>query len=68
MLKNLPAMKETQVRSWGQEDPLKKGMATLSNTLARRILWTEETGGFQFMGLQSQTRLSNVALMEQVRR
>ena len=31
MLKN-PAMKETHVRSWGQEDPLKEGMATLSNT------------------------------------
>ena len=45
-------MQETQVRSLGQEDPLKEGMATHSSTLARRILWTEEPGGLQFMGSQ----------------
>jgi len=42
MVKNLPAMHETGVRSLGQEDPLEKGMATHSNILAWRILWPEE--------------------------
>ena len=46
MVKNLPAMQETWVRSLGQEDPLKKGMATHSCILAWRIPWTEEHGGF----------------------
>ena len=50
MVKNLPAMRETQVRSLGQEDPLKKGMATHSSILAWRIPWTEEPGGLQSMG------------------
>ena len=36
----------------GQEDPLEKGIATHSSILAQRILWTEETVGLQFMGLQ----------------
>ena len=35
MVKNLPAMQETQVRSLGREDPLEKGMATYSSVLAR---------------------------------
>ena len=39
--KNLPAMQETQVQSLGREDPLEKGMATHSRTLAWRIPWTE---------------------------
>ena len=52
MVKNLPAMQETQVRCLGQEDPLEKGMATLSSILAWRILWTEEPGGRWSMGLQ----------------
>ena len=34
MVKNLPAVQETQVRSLGQEDPLEKEMATLSSMLA----------------------------------
>ena len=42
IVKNLPAMQETWVRSLGQEDPLEKGVATHSNILACRILWTEE--------------------------
>ena len=58
-VKNLPAMQETPVRSLGWEDPLEKGMATHSSILAWRIPWTEEPGGLQSMGLQSQTRLSN---------
>ena len=51
-VKNLPAMQETQVQFLGQEDPLKKGMATHSSTLAWRIPWTEEPGGLQSMGSQ----------------
>ena len=45
-------MQETQVQSLGQEDPLEKGMATNSSTLACSIPWTEESGGLQSMGLQ----------------
>ena len=46
---------ETRVRSLGQEDPLEEGMATLSSIPAWKIPWTEEPGGLQSMGLQSQT-------------
>ena len=49
MVKNLLAMWETWVRSLGFEDPLEKGMATHSNILAWRILWTKEPGRLQFM-------------------
>ena len=52
MIKNLPAMQETQVQSQDQEDPLEKGMATHSGILAWRIAWTEEPGGIQSMGSQ----------------
>ena len=52
LVKNPPAMQETQVRSLGQEDPLEKGMATHSSILAWEIPWTEEPGGLPFMGLQ----------------
>ena len=51
MVKNLPAMQETGVSSQGQEDPLEKGMATHSSILAQRILWMEEPGGLQSIGL-----------------
>jgi len=54
-VKNLPAMQETQetlVQSLGWEGPLEKGMATHSSILAWRILWTEEPGGLQSIGLQ----------------
>ena len=47
LVKNLPAMQETRVRSLGQEDPLEKGMATHSNSLAWRIPRTEKPGGLQ---------------------
>ena len=50
MVKNLPAMQETWVRSLGWEDPLEKGMATHSSILAWRISWTEELGGLQSIG------------------
>ena len=52
MVKNLPAMQETCVRSLGQENPLEKGMATHSSILAWEIPRTEEPGRLQFMGLQ----------------
>ena len=51
-VKNLPAMQETQFRSLGQEDPLKKEMETLSSILAWRSPWTEEPGRLQSMELQ----------------
>ena len=52
MVKNLPAMQETWVRSLGQEDPIEKGMATHFSILAWRIPWTEKPDGLQFMGSQ----------------
>ena len=52
MVNNLPAMRETQVRSLDRQDPLEKEMATHSSILAWRIPWTEESGGLQSMGLQ----------------
>ena len=50
MVKNLPAVQETIVRSLAGEDPLKKGMATHSSILAWRIPRTEEPGGLQSIG------------------
>ena len=52
MVKNLPAMRETQIRSLGREDALEKGMATQFSILAWRIRWAEEAGGLQSMGSQ----------------
>ena len=52
-------MQVTWVQSLGQEDPLEKGMATHSSTLAWRIPWTEEPSGLQSVGTQSWTRLSD---------
>ena len=52
MVQNLPALREIEIQSLGQEDPLEKGMATHSSILAWRIPWTEEPGGLQLMGLQ----------------
>ena len=52
VVRNLPAMWETQVQSLGQEDPLEKTMATHSSILAWRIPWTKEPGGLQSMGSQ----------------
>ena len=50
MVKSLPAMPETWVRSLGQEDPLEQGMATHASILTWRIPWTEEPSGLQSMG------------------
>ena len=52
IVKTLPTMWETQVRSLGGKDPLEKGMETHSNILAWKIPWTEEPGGLWFMGSQ----------------
>ena len=55
MVKCLPTMWETRVRSLGWEDPLEKEMATRSSTLAWKTPWMEDPGRLQFMGSQSQT-------------
>ena len=52
MVKNLPAMQETQIQFLGWEDPLEKETATHSSFLAWEIPWTEEPGGLQSMGSQ----------------
>ena len=52
MVKNLPAMQETQVPSLGVENPLEKEIATHFSILAGGIPWTEEPGGLQSMGSQ----------------
>ena len=52
LVKNLPAMQDTRVRSLGWEDPLEKGMATDYSILAWRIPWTKESGSLQSMGSQ----------------
>ena len=52
LVKHLLAMRKTQVRSLGQEDPLENEMATHSSTLAWKISWMEERGRLQSMGLQ----------------
>ena len=57
------AVHEIQVRSLGQEDALEKEMATPSNILVWEILWTEEPGRLQSMGLQkSQTQLKRLIM------
>ena len=64
MVKNLPALQETQVQSLGWEDPLEMGMATHSSILAWRNPWSEEPGGLESMGSQrNQTRLSDFSLI-----
>ena len=50
LVKNLPAMQETQVQFLGQEDPLEKEMAAHSSILAWRIPWMGEPGRLQSMG------------------
>ena len=59
MVKNLPAMQETWIRSLGWEDPLKKGKATHSRILAWRIPWTVLVRGIK----KNQTRLSNFCFL-----
>ena len=61
-VKNLSTMQETQVRPLGWEDPLEKGMATLSSMLAWRIPWIEEPSGLLWgrkeLGMTEQLTLS----------
>ena len=52
MVKHLPAMRETRVRSLGQEDSLEKEIATHSSTLAWKIPWMEEPSRPQSMASQ----------------
>ena len=52
MVKHLPAVQDTWVRSPGWEDPLEKEMANHSSTLAWKTPWMEEPGRLQFMGSQ----------------
>ena len=59
MVRRLSAVLETLVQYLGWEDSLEKEMATHSSILAWKIPWTEEPGGLQSMGSQSQTRLSH---------
>ena len=59
MVKNLPAMQETQVRSLVWEDPLEKGMVNHSSILAWRIPWREESGELIYGVTKSRTGLSN---------
>ena len=56
LVKNLPTMQETWVRSLAREDPLEEGMATHSSILSWKIPWTEEPGRLQSMGSQRVVR------------
>ena len=58
VVKNLSATQETQIPFLGREDPLEKGTATQSRSLAWRILWTEEPGGLRSCVAESE-RLSD---------
>ena len=62
MVKNLPTIWETRLRSLRQKDLLEKGMATHSGILAWRIPWAEEPGGLQPIELQSQTQLEQLSM------
>ena len=62
MVKNLLLMQETWVQSLGRDDPLKKGMATLSSILAWRNPWTGKPGGLQSMGLQESDMTEQLTL------
>ena len=57
MVKNLPAIQETQIQSLGQEDPLEKETADYSSILAWRIPWTEMPGRLQSMGSDTTVQL-----------
>ena len=65
MVKHLPTMRETRVRSLGWEDPLEKEMATYSSVLALRIPGMGEPGGLPSMGSQSRKRLKPLKQQQQ---
>ena len=56
-VKNPPTTQEMRVRSLGREEPLEKGVATHSSTLARETPWTEAAGWPQSMGRRVGTSL-----------
>ena len=58
MIKNLPAMQETQIRSLGWEDSLEKELTTHSSILAWKISWAEELGGLQSMGVTKESYMT----------
>ena len=60
MVKNLPAMQETQIRFLGQEDTLEKGMVTRSSILAWRIPWTEESTVHEVAQSDTNERLTQI--------
>ena len=64
MVKNLPAMRETQVQSLGQKDPLEKGMATLSSILDWRIPRTEAPGGLLSTGRKEADITESLTLLQ----
>ena len=64
LVKNLPAMQETQVQSLGQEDPLEKDMANHCIILAWKIPWTEEPGGLQFMDCKESGTTEQLILLK----
>ena len=69
MVKNLPVMQETWVRSLTWEDPLEKGMETHCTILARRIQWTEESLGHSLCGckeLDTTPRLTLLLFHEEI--
>ena len=58
MVKNLPAIWQTRVRTPGGEEPLEKGMATHSSILAWKIPWTEDPGRLQSTGSQKESDIA----------
>ena len=64
MVKNLPAVQETWVRSLGRKYPLEKCMATHSSILTWRIPWTEEPGRLKSMRCQRVFKLKSMAPTE----
>ena len=62
MVKNLPAMQETWVRSLGWEDPLEKRMATHSSILAWRIPWQKSLAGYSPWGCKESHMTEQVTI------
>ena len=62
MVKNLPAVQETQVQSLGWKDSLGKGMATHSSILAWRIPWTEKLVGYSPWGCKESDTIEQQTL------
>ena len=60
IVKNLPAVQETQVQSLGQEDLLTEEMASCSSLLAWETSWTEEPGGLESVGRKERVRTERV--------